>query len=75
MALEKFSISPLQLTSAIGKNPIPTKKAPVQLTATAMEEAVGRAFWAKSSVTKNQGMDPGPVANITTNKMTKTIDK
>ena len=40
-----------------------------------MEVAVGRPDWAKSSVTKNQGMEPGPVANPTTNRMTATMAK
>jgi len=43
------------------------------LTATAIDEAIGRPDWEKSSVTKNQGMDPGPVANPTTNRITATI--
>jgi hypothetical protein len=40
-----------------------------------MEVAMGRPDWLKSSVTKNQGIDPGPVANPTTNKMTMPIDR
>ena len=32
------------------------------------------ADWLNNSVTKNHGIDPGPVANPTTNVMTITID-
>ena len=44
----------------IGENPRPTRKLADQLTATAMEEAIGLPDWVNSSVTKNQGIDPGP---------------
>jgi hypothetical protein len=36
---------------------------------------MARAPWLNSSVTKNQGMEPGPVANMTTNRMTKTMQR
>ena len=38
-----------------------------------MDVAVGLPDWANNSVTKNQGIDPGPVANPTTNRITATI--
>ena len=47
----------------MGEKPRPTRKLADQLTATAMEEAIGRPDWENSSVTKNQGMEPGP-ANL-----------
>ena len=59
----------------MGRKSNPTKKAAVQLTVTAMEAAIGLALLAKISLTKNQGMDPGPVANITTNKITRTMEE
>lgn len=46
-------------------------KLATQLTVTAMAVAIGRAEELKSSVTRNQGIDPGPVAK----KITKTIIK
>ena len=46
-----------------------------QLVATAMEVARGLAPWVKSSVTRNQGMEPGPVANITTNNITSNTER
>jgi hypothetical protein len=51
------------------------KKLAVQFVATAIEEAVGRVFWVKSSVTMNQGMEPGPVAKKITKRSTKTMLK
>ena len=57
----------------IGSNPSPTRKLADQLTDTAMDVAVGLPDWANSSVTKNHGMEPGPVANPTTNKITATM--
>ena len=62
-------------TSAIGKKRSPTKKAAVQLTATAIEAAMGLALLAKTSLTRNQGMEPGPVANITTKRITSTMEE
>ena len=59
--------------TSIGEKPRPTKKLADQLTATAMEDAMGRPDWEKSSVTKNQGIDPGPVAKPTTKRITATI--
>jgi len=50
-------------------------KLALQFTPTAMEVAIGRAPCEKSSLTKNHGMEPGPVANITTNVMTKKMLK
>jgi len=47
----------------------------VQLTATAMEVAIGLAPWLKSSDTKNHGIDPTPDAKRTTKKMTRKILK
>lgn len=41
-------------------------KLATQLTVTAMAVAMGRAEELNSSVTKNQGMEPGPVAKNTT---------
>ena len=57
-----------------GVNPSPTKKFAVQLVTTATEVAIPRAPWVNNSVTKNQGIDPGPVANPTTKVMTMTIE-
>jgi hypothetical protein len=54
----------------MGENPRPTRKLADQLTATAIEVAMGRPDCAKSSVTKNQGIEPGPVAKPTTKRMT-----
>lgn len=45
-----------------------TRKLAPQFTATAISCALPRAFVPNISVTKNQGIDPGPVANMTTNK-------
>lgn len=50
----------------IGRNPSPTMKFATQLTVTAMAVAMGRAEELNSSVTRNQGMEPGPVAKNTT---------
>lgn len=50
----------------MGRNPRPTIKLATQLTVTAIDVAIGRAEELNSSVTKNQGIEPGPVANITT---------
>ena len=54
----------------IGENPNPTRKFAVQLVTTAMEVATGLPDWVNSSVTKNQGMEPGPVAKPITNRIT-----
>ena len=59
----------------MGRNPRPTMKLATQLTVTAMDVAIGRAEELNSSVTKNQGIEPGPVANITTNIITKMMLK
>lgn len=72
--LFNISASSFQLTCN-GRKHCPTKKFAVQLTTTAIEAAIGLADWLKSSFTKNQGMDPGPVAKPTTNKMTKMMEK
>ena len=52
---------------------MPTKKFAIQLMLTASDVAAGRADWLNSSDTRNQGIDPGPVANniinATTSKM------
>lgn len=40
---------------------------------TAKLVAVGRADWLNNSATKNQGIEPGPTANITTNAITRNI--
>jgi hypothetical protein len=45
------------------------------LTQTATEVAAGLADWLNSSDTRNQGMEPGPVANMITKKMTSTMLK
>ena len=58
-----------------GSNPNPTKKLAVQLTPTAMAVAMPLADCWNNSVTKNQGIDPGPVANPTTNEITMTMDR
>ena len=50
----------------MGRKPRPTIKFATQLTVTAIAVAIGRAAELKSSVTRNHGMEPGPVANITT---------
>ena len=41
-----------------------------QLMETAKLDARPRALTANNSLTRNQGMEPGPVANMTTNKKT-----
>ena len=46
-----------------------------QLTVTAIAVAIGRAEELNNSVTRNQGIEPGPVANITTNTITNSILK
>lgn len=48
-------------------------KLAVQLMATARLVAAPRADWLNSSETRNQGMEPGPIANITTKRMTNRI--
>lgn len=40
-----------------------TKKLAIQLIETARDVAAGLADWLNNSDTKNQGMEPGPVAN------------
>ena len=62
------------MTSFRGSNPSPTKKLAVQLVTTAIEVAIPRADCVKSSVTKNQGIEPGPVANPITKVITITIE-
>lgn len=56
-----------------GRKPKPTKKLAVQLTPTATDVATGRADWLNSSETRNQGMDPGPTANIITKTITSMM--
>lgn len=56
-----------------GKKPMPTMKLAVQLTATARLVAAPRADWLNNSDTRNQGMDPGPIANMTTKRMTSRM--
>ena len=67
-------IWPVMLT-LIGSNMMATKKFAVQLATTAIEAAIGRADCWNSSLTKNHGIDPGPVANPTTNRITKMMDR
>ena len=57
-----------------GKNASETTKLALQLVATANEVAMPRAPAPNSSATKNQGMDPGPEANMITKTNTATID-
>lgn len=52
---------------------MPTIKLAVQLMATARLVAVGLADELNSSETKNHGMEPGPMANITTKRMTSRM--
>ena len=40
-----------------------------------MEAAIGLADCWNSSLTKNQGMEPGPVAKLTTNMMTNMMER
>lgn len=54
---------------------MPTKKLAVQLTVTAILQAVGLADWLNNSLTRNQGIEPGPTANMITNRRTKIIHK
>jgi len=61
-----------QLTCS-GKKPIPTIKLAAQLTQTAKLVAAPRADWLNNSDTRNQGMEPGPIANITTNRITNRM--
>ena len=58
----------------IGSKVSPTRKFALQFVTTATAVAVGRASCPKSSVTKNQGIEPGPTAKPTTNKITITIE-
>ena len=51
-----------------GKKQSDTVKLANQLTATAILDASGRAFDGKSSPTRNQGILPGPLANIMMNR-------
>lgn len=51
----------------------PMIKLAVQLTVTATDVAAGRDDWLNSSVTRNQGMEPGPTANITTKRITSAM--
>lgn len=43
--------------------------------ATASDVAAGLADWLNNSETKNHGIDPGPVANITTKTSTRIMQK
>ena len=65
---------PVQILTLSGSNPHPTKKFAAQLVTTAMEVAMGLPDEVKSSVTKNQGMDPGPVAKPMTKPITMAIE-
>jgi hypothetical protein len=56
-----------------GKKPMPTMKLAAQLTQTARLVAAPRADWLNNSDTRNHGMEPGPIANITTNRMTNRM--
>jgi len=56
-----------------GKKPIPTVKLAAQLIKTAKLVAAPRADWLNNSDTRNQGMEPGPIANITTNRITNRM--
>ncbi len=58
-----------------GANPNPTRKFAAQFVATAIEDAMGLPDWLKSSVTKNQGMEPGPVANPITKMITIAMER
>ena len=58
-----------------GKKPIPTMKLAVQLIATARLVAAPLADWLNNSDTKNHGIEPGPIANMTTNRMTSRMLK
>ena len=58
----------------IGGKARPTRKLADQFVATAMEVAMGLPDWLKSSVTKNQGMEPGPVAKPITKQITMAIE-
>ena len=58
-----------------GSNARPTRKFAAQFVATAMDVAIGLPDWAKSSVTKNQGMDPGPVAKPMTKRRTIAMER
>jgi len=58
----------------MGRKVSPTTKLALQLTPTAMEVAKGRPPWLKSSDTRNHGIDPGPTANMTTNKITHRME-
>lgn len=54
---------------------MPTKKLAVQFTVTAILEAVDRADWLNNSLTMNQGIEPGPTANMITKRRTKMMQK
>lgn len=51
----------------------PTMKLANQFVGTAKLTASGLAFGKNNSVTKNHGIDPGPIAKKTTNITTRTI--
>ena len=63
------------LLTAIGRKPKPTMKLATQLTVTAIEVAMGRADELNSSVTRNHGIEPGPVAKKITYTITNTMLK
>ena len=73
-ALKNKKVNGFITLSTIGKE-VETIKLAVQLVIQATELAGPRAFDGKISLTKNHGMDPGPVANEMTNKSTKTMEK
>ena len=56
-----------------GEKRSPTKKLADQLMQTATEVAIGRPLWVNNSVTKNQGIEPGPVANPQMNRTTAAM--
>ena len=65
----------LVMLTLIGSNIMATRKLAVQFATTAIEAAMGRADCWNNSLTKNHGIDPGPVANPTTNRITKMMDR
>ena len=52
------------MASWIGEKESPTRKFADQLTATAILVAIGLPDCANSSETKNQGIEPGPIQQI-----------
>ena len=58
----------------MGSKQRPTRKFALQFVTTATAVAVGRASCPNNSVTKNQGMEPGPTAKPTTNRITMAME-